>query len=83
VFKSLFTSHQKAHQQNRAHWITYNPFYNWYACIYDIMFRIMFYGTINIILHILVCYLWKALICSNEIKRFIIIAVIPDHLTVT
>jgi hypothetical protein len=28
VFKSLFTSHQKAHQQNRAHWITYNPFYN-------------------------------------------------------
>lgn len=28
VFKSLFTSHQKAQQQNKAHWITYNPFYN-------------------------------------------------------
>jgi hypothetical protein len=28
VFKSLFTSHQKAQQQAKAHWITYNPFYN-------------------------------------------------------
>jgi hypothetical protein len=28
VFKSLFTSHQKAQQQTKAHWITYNPFYN-------------------------------------------------------
>ncbi|PSN36562.1 Protein RTF2 [Blattella germanica] len=28
VFKSLFTSHQKARQQDKAHWITYNPFYN-------------------------------------------------------
>lgn len=28
VFKSLFTTHQKAQQQNKAHWITYNPFYN-------------------------------------------------------
>ncbi|XP_067002928.1 replication termination factor 2 [Anabrus simplex] len=28
VYKSLFTSHQKAHQQTKAHWITYNPFYN-------------------------------------------------------
>jgi len=28
VYKSLFTSHQKAQTQTRAHWITYNPFYN-------------------------------------------------------
>jgi hypothetical protein len=28
VFKSLFTTHQKAQQQTKAHWITYNPFYN-------------------------------------------------------
>lgn len=28
VFKSLFTSHSKAQEQNKAHWITYNPFYN-------------------------------------------------------
>ncbi|XP_054278265.1 replication termination factor 2 [Macrosteles quadrilineatus] len=28
VYKSLFTSHQKAQSQTRAHWITYNPFYN-------------------------------------------------------
>lgn len=28
VYKSLFTSHQSEQQQNRAHWITYNPFYN-------------------------------------------------------
>lgn len=28
VFKSIFTSHEKAQQQNKAHWITYNPFYN-------------------------------------------------------
>jgi hypothetical protein len=28
VFKSLFTSHHNAQEQNKAHWITYNPFYN-------------------------------------------------------
>lgn len=28
VFKSLFTSHKTAHEQDRAHWVTYNPFYN-------------------------------------------------------
>lgn len=28
VYKSLFTSHSSEKQQNRAHWITYNPFYN-------------------------------------------------------
>ncbi|KAL3276237.1 hypothetical protein HHI36_020953 [Cryptolaemus montrouzieri] len=28
VYKSLFTSHQSEKEQNRAHWITYNPFYN-------------------------------------------------------
>lgn len=28
VYKSLFTTHESAHTQDRAHWITYNPFYN-------------------------------------------------------
>lgn len=28
VYKSLFTSHQSDKDQKRAHWITYNPFYN-------------------------------------------------------
>ncbi|XP_059484892.1 replication termination factor 2 [Neocloeon triangulifer] len=28
VFKSLFTSHDTAKNQTRAHWVTYNPFYN-------------------------------------------------------
>lgn len=28
VYKSLFTTHDSAHQQERAHWVTYNPFYN-------------------------------------------------------
>lgn len=28
VYKSLFTSHKSAQQQDRAHWVTYNPFYN-------------------------------------------------------
>lgn len=28
VYKSLFTSHESAHSQERAHWVTYNPFYN-------------------------------------------------------
>ncbi|XP_050424120.1 replication termination factor 2 isoform X2 [Adelges cooleyi] len=28
VFKSLFTSHEDDKNQTRAHWITYNPFYN-------------------------------------------------------
>lgn len=28
VFKSIFTSHKSADDQDRAHWITYNPFYN-------------------------------------------------------
>lgn len=28
VYKSLFTSHQNDKEQKRAHWVTYNPFYN-------------------------------------------------------
>lgn len=28
VFKSLFTSHKTEKEQQRAHWVTYNPFYN-------------------------------------------------------
>ncbi|XP_065216085.1 replication termination factor 2-like [Planococcus citri] len=28
VFKSLFTSHDDAKSQTKAHWVTYNPFYN-------------------------------------------------------
>lgn len=28
VFKSIFTSHKTATEQDRAHWVTYNPFYN-------------------------------------------------------
>lgn len=28
VYKSLFTSHKSAQEQDRAHWVTYNPFYN-------------------------------------------------------
>lgn len=28
VYKSLFTSHESAQTQDRAHWVTYNPFYN-------------------------------------------------------
>jgi len=28
VYKSLFTSHQSEKKQDRAHWVTYNPFYN-------------------------------------------------------
>ncbi|XP_017891779.1 protein RTF2 homolog [Ceratina calcarata] len=28
VFKSIFTSHKSATDQDRAHWVTYNPFYN-------------------------------------------------------
>lgn len=28
VFKSIFTTHKSATEQNRAHWVTYNPFYN-------------------------------------------------------
>ncbi|KAH8377322.1 hypothetical protein KR093_004860 [Drosophila rubida] len=28
VYKSLFTSHKTDKEQERAHWITYNPFYN-------------------------------------------------------
>lgn len=28
VYKSIFTSHKSEKEQNRAHWITYNPFYN-------------------------------------------------------
>ncbi|EFA10907.1 replication termination factor 2 [Tribolium castaneum] len=28
VYKSIFTSHESEKQQNRAHWVTYNPFYN-------------------------------------------------------
>nr|XP_023021105.1 protein RTF2 homolog [Leptinotarsa decemlineata] len=28
VYKSLFTSHQSEKDQGRAHWVTYNPFYN-------------------------------------------------------
>ncbi|XP_034666393.1 replication termination factor 2 [Drosophila subobscura] len=28
VYKSLFTSHKTEKEQERAHWVTYNPFYN-------------------------------------------------------
>jgi Rtf2 RING-finger len=28
VYKSIFTSHESEQTQERAHWITYNPFYN-------------------------------------------------------
>lgn len=28
VYKSIFTSHKSEQEQNRAHWVTYNPFYN-------------------------------------------------------
>jgi hypothetical protein len=28
VYKSIFTSHDSEKEQDRAHWITYNPFYN-------------------------------------------------------
>ncbi|KAL1505998.1 hypothetical protein ABEB36_005436 [Hypothenemus hampei] len=28
VYKSLFTSHTSEKKQDRAHWVTYNPFYN-------------------------------------------------------
>jgi len=28
VYKSLFTSHDDAKNQTKAHWVTYNPFYN-------------------------------------------------------
>ncbi|XP_030029162.2 replication termination factor 2 [Manduca sexta] len=28
VYKSLFTTHKDEKQQQRAHWVTYNPFYN-------------------------------------------------------
>ncbi|CAL1681027.1 unnamed protein product [Lasius platythorax] len=28
VFKSIFTTHKSAAKQDRAHWVTYNPFYN-------------------------------------------------------
>ncbi|KAI4469129.1 protein c20orf43 [Holotrichia oblita] len=28
VYKSLFTTHKSEKEQNRAHWVTYNPFYN-------------------------------------------------------
>lgn len=28
VYKSLFTTHKSAQEQDRAHWVTYNPFYN-------------------------------------------------------
>lgn len=28
VYKSIFTSHESEQSQDRAHWITYNPFYN-------------------------------------------------------
>ncbi|XP_050312980.1 replication termination factor 2 [Anthonomus grandis grandis] len=28
VYKSLFTSHKSEKEQDRAHWVTYNPFYN-------------------------------------------------------
>lgn len=28
VFKSIFTTHKSATDQDRAHWVTYNPFYN-------------------------------------------------------
>jgi hypothetical protein len=28
TYKSLFTSSETAKDQQRAHWVTYNPFYN-------------------------------------------------------
>ncbi|KAL0128344.1 hypothetical protein PUN28_003554 [Cardiocondyla obscurior] len=28
VFKSIFTTHKSATEQDKAHWVTYNPFYN-------------------------------------------------------
>uniref|UniRef100_A0A1B0D690 Replication termination factor 2 n=1 Tax=Phlebotomus papatasi TaxID=29031 RepID=A0A1B0D690_PHLPP len=28
VYKSIFTTHRSEQEQNRAHWVTYNPFYN-------------------------------------------------------
>ncbi|XP_034950409.1 replication termination factor 2-like [Chelonus insularis] len=28
VLKSIFTSHKSAKEQTKAHWVTYNPFYN-------------------------------------------------------
>lgn len=28
VLKSIFTSHKSAAEQTKAHWVTYNPFYN-------------------------------------------------------
>ncbi|XP_039952116.1 replication termination factor 2 isoform X1 [Bactrocera tryoni] len=28
VYKSLFTTHRSEKEQSRAHWVTYNPFYN-------------------------------------------------------
>jgi len=28
VYKSLFTTHKKAVNQTKGHWVTYNPFYN-------------------------------------------------------
>lgn len=28
VYKSLFTTHETEQKQDRAHWVTYNPFYN-------------------------------------------------------
>lgn len=28
VYKSLFTTHKSEKEQSRAHWVTYNPFYN-------------------------------------------------------
>lgn len=28
VYKSLFTTHKSEQEQSRAHWVTYNPFYN-------------------------------------------------------
>lgn len=28
IYKSLFTSHKSEKEQTRAHWVTYNPFYN-------------------------------------------------------
>lgn len=28
VYKSLFTTHDRAVNQTKGHWVTYNPFYN-------------------------------------------------------
>lgn len=28
VYKSLFHTHKSEQEQTRAHWVTYNPFYN-------------------------------------------------------